>query len=512
MNAADATGRVRETVPSAADFIRVARVGTIVPVVRELDVEALDVAGVDPLVAFASLAEHETHAALLETAEAGSGDADVSIVVPRAVARVAGPEALVAARDRVVEEVVDIGVRLPRFIGGMVGMLGHEISSVFEPRVPLAREPHPAGLPVAQLLEVEETVVFEHRANRVLAVVAVRIADSDGSAASDRARSAQYDAAVAALDRIEERLTQPAPAVAQVALAAAPTEPLDIAASATPNMSREAFEAMVRAAREQVLSGEVVQLVVSQRFDRAFDVDPIIAYRALRTVAPAPYHVLLRLGDAHIVGASPEQLVGVHRERVVTHPIAGTRPRGATPDSDSALERELLADPKERAEHMMLVDLGRNDVGRVAVPGSVHVPLLCNVERFSHVMHLVSRVEGDLAPGRHPIDALESCFPAGTLTGAPKVRALELIAQLERDQRGPYGGVVGYIGHGRVLDMAITIRTALLANGRAHVQTGAGIVAASVPALEYAETHAKARSVLTALELAAETGRLQCSS
>jgi len=224
-------------------------------------------------------------------------------------------------------------------------------------------------------------------------------------------------------------------------------------------------------------------------------------------VAPAPYHVLLKLDDVHLVGASPEQLVGVHDERVVTHPIAGTRPRGATTEADLAFERELIADPKERAEHMMLVDLGRNDVGRVAVPGSVEVPLLCAVERFSHVMHLVSRVEGDLAPGRHPIDALESCFPAGTLTGAPKVRALQLIAELERDQRGPYGGVVGYIGHGRVLDMAITIRTAVLANGVAHVQTGAGIVAASVPALELAETHAKARSVLTALELAAETGR-----
>ncbi|MBC7462428.1 MAG: anthranilate synthase component I family protein [Thermoleophilia bacterium] len=513
MSTADSTRRARGTVPSAADFARLARPGTIVPVVRELDVEALDAAGVDPLVAFAALAEGETHAALLETAEAGSGDADVSIVVPRAVARVTGPTVLEAARSRIVEEVVDIGVRLPRFIGGMVGMLGHEIASVFEPRVPLAGEPHPAGLPVAQLLEVEETVVFEHRAKRVLAVVAVRISplrDHDDGPTPDRAE--QYADAVAALDRIELRLTQPAPAVAQVALAAPEPDPLDSATTATPNMTRDDFEAMVRAAREQVLSGEVVQIVVSQRFDRDFDVDPIIAYRALRAVAPAPYHVLLRLGDAHIVGASPEQLVGVHRERVVTHPIAGTRPRGATTEADVALERELLADPKERAEHMMLVDLGRNDVGRVAVPGSVHVPLLCNVERFSHVMHLVSRVEGDLAPGRHPIDALESCFPAGTLTGAPKVRALELIAQLERDQRGPYGGVVGYIGHGRVLDMAITIRTALLANGRAHVQTGAGIVAASVPALEYAETHAKARSVLTALELAAATGRLQCSS
>jgi anthranilate synthase component 1 len=220
-------------------------------------------------------------------------------------------------------------------------------------------------------------------------------------------------------------------------------------------------------------------------------------------VAPAPYHALLRLGDVTIVGASPEQLVGVPGdERIVTHPIAGTRPRGSTVEQDLALEHELLADRKERAEHMMLVDLGRNDVARASIPGSVEVVRTCEVERYSHVMHLVSRVEGDLRPGLHPIDALLAAYPAGTLTGAPKVRAMELIAQLEPDRRGAYGGVVGYAGHGRTLDMAITIRTAVLAGGIASVQAGAGIVAGSDPAAEEAETRHKARSVLSALAVA----------
>jgi anthranilate synthase component 1 len=231
----------------------------------------------------------------------------------------------------------------------------------------------------------------------------------------------------------------------------------------------------------------------------------------MRAVSPAPYHVLLRLdgadGPVHVVGASPEQLVGVFEERVVTHPIAGTRPRGRDEAHDLELERDLLADPKERAEHMMLVDLGRNDVGRVATPGTVRVARLCEVERYSHVMHLVSRVEGDLRDGLHPVDALRAAFPAGTLTGAPKVRAMELIAQLEPDRRGAYGGVVGYVGHGRTLDMAITIRTALIGDGVASVQAGAGIVAASDPEAEEAETRHKSRSVLAALELAEQLSR-----
>lgn len=472
------------------------RPGVVVPVVRELRID-----GIDPLAAFALLSEGESHAALLETSEAASGDADFSIVAPRATSVVTGPDALDKVRAASASEVIDIGLDLPRFVGGAIGMLAHEHVRTLEPRVGEAAGAHPSGVPEAAFLLVDTVVAFEHRRGRVLAIHAVHVPE-DMSAFD--ARSA-YDDAIAQLDRIERLLDAAPPAVTTMPLVSVNTpEAFDGVRS---NLAPGAYEAMVEQARANVMSGECVQVVVSQRFDRPFRADPLLAYRAMRAVSPAPYHVLLRLasteGPVHIVGASPEQLVGVLDERVVTHPIAGTRPRGTDDAIDLALERDLLADPKERAEHMMLVDLGRNDVGRVSVPGSVTVVRLCEVERFSHVMHLVSRVEGDLRPGLHPIDALRAAFPAGTLTGAPKVRAMELIAELEPDRRGPYGGVVGYIGHGRTLDMAITIRTAIIsAGGIASVQAGAGIVAASVASMEEAETRHKARSVLAALALA----------
>jgi anthranilate synthase component 1 len=486
------------TEPDYPAYASLARPGVVVPVVRELRMEDIG----DPLAAFALLAAGETHAALLETSEAASGDADFSIVAPRAVRVVTGADALDQVRVASADVVADIGIDLPRFVGGAIGMLAHEHVRTIEPRVGEAAGAHPSGAPEAAFLMVDTVVAFEHRRGRVLAIHAVHVpAEEDGGAFDARAA---YDAAVAELDRVEQRLAGNAPSVATRPLVAASTP--EAFEGVTSNLEPGAYEAMVEQAREHVLSGECVQVVVSQRFDRAFDVDPLLAYRAMRAVSPAPYHVLLRLDDVHVVGASPEQLVGcTGDERVVTHPIAGTRPRGADEASDLALERDLLADPKERAEHMMLVDLGRNDVGRVSVPGSVTVASLCQVERYSHVMHLVSRVEGELRPGLHPVDALRAAFPAGTLTGAPKVRAMELIAHLEPDRRGPYGGVVGYVGHGRTLDMAITIRTAVLndANGIASVQAGAGVVAASDPVAEEAETRHKARSVLAALALAA---------
>ncbi|MCW2925630.1 MAG: anthranilate synthase component [Thermoleophilia bacterium] len=483
------------TVPTADDFAALVRPGVAIPVVR-----VLDVGGLDPLAAFRVLAEGEAHAALLETSEAGSGDADMSIVAPRARAVLGGADVLDRVRAACADEVVDIGMPLPRCVGGAIGMLGHEHVRTIEPRVPEAAGAHPAGAPDTAFLLVDTLVVFEHRAGRVLAIHTVVVPD-DLDAFDARAAHA---AAVAELDRVEAGLV--------VAAAAPGLDPVEVDGEVETfggvhsNLQPGAYEAMVEAAREDVLGGECVQVVVSQRFDRAYTGDPLDAYRALRALSPAPYHVLLRLvGDAgpvHVVGASPEQLVGVLDGCVVTHPIAGTRPRGRDEEEDQRLERELLADPKERCEHTMLVDLGRNDVGRVATPGTVRVVRLCEVERFSHVMHLVSRVEGDLREGLHPVDALRSAFPAGTLTGAPKVRAMEIIARLEPDRRGPYGGAVGYVGHGRMLDMAITIRSAVLAGGMAYVQAGAGVVSASDPASEEAETRAKASSVLHALALA----------
>ena len=490
----------RTTTPAnAAAFARCAAPGVAVPVVRELGAQRLD-----PLAAFLRLAADEPAAALLETAEAGEDRiADMSVVIPRARRVLRGDDVLDQVRAMVCDTVADIGVELPRFLGGAVGMLGHEHVRSIEPTVPRAVHPHPAGLSEAAFLEVDTCVVFDHGSGRVRAVAVVRVpagaepGDSEDDVDEFDAATS-YARAVAALDEIERILDEPVEHVEYADL----DETTDLDAGVVPNIDDAEFERLVETTREHVLGGECVQIVISRRFERVNAADPALVYRALRHVSPAPYHVLMRLDGAHVVSASPEQLVGVHGERVVTHPIAGTRPRGADSASDAEHEGALRADPKERSEHMMLVDLGRNDLGRVAVPGTVRVERLCEVERFSHVMHLVSRVEADLAPGLHPIDALRACFPAGTLTGAPKVRAMQLISELESDQRGSYGGVIGYVGHGRVLDMAIAIRMAVLAEDMAYVQAGAGVVAESDAAAEAAETRHKARGVLLAIAMA----------
>jgi anthranilate synthase component 1 len=259
---------------------------------------------------------------------------------------------------------------------------------------------------------------------------------------------------------------------------------------------------MVRTAKEYIAAGDIYQVVLSQRFEAATDVDPFSVYRALRHVNPSPYMYYLRLGDRSIVGASPEMLVRVEGRRVQTHPIAGTRPRGRTDEEDRQLGEELRQNEKERAEHVMLVDLGRNDVGRVSAYGSVKVPTYMALERYSHVMHLVSVVEGRLDDQHDRLDALVACFPAGTVSGAPKVRAMEIIAELENRRRGIYAGAVGYLDFAGNLDFCITIRTVVLEGGGAWVQAGAGIVYDSDPTAEYQETRHKARAVLTALELA----------
>ena len=272
-------------------------------------------------------------------------------------------------------------------------------------------------------------------------------------------------------------------------------------------MTQAEFEDCVRQAKEYVAAGDIIQVVPSIRFSRPLNVDAFQVYRHLRRVNPSPYMFFLDCGDLQLAGASPEMLLQAVDGHARTRPIAGTRPRGATPNEEAELERDLLADPKELAEHVMLVDLGRNDLGRVSRPGTVNVDDLMIVERFSHVMHIVSDVSGQLDPQYRGVDALRACFPAGTLSGAPKIRAMEIIAELENLRRGPYGGAVGYISHSGDMDTAITIRTLLAHNGRAHVQAGAGIVADSVPATEYEECINKARAVLQAIELAEEAAR-----
>jgi anthranilate synthase component 1 len=268
------------------------------------------------------------------------------------------------------------------------------------------------------------------------------------------------------------------------------------------SLSGDQYQEMVRTAKEHIAAGDVFQVVLAQRFSIRTGASALAIYRALRFVNPSPYMYLLDFGDYQLIGSSPELLVLVDGNHISTNPIAGSRPRGATPDDDEELAQELLADEKERAEHVMLVDLGRNDLGRVGDPGSIRVDNLMSIERYSHVMHIVSNVSGSLRPELRPVDALRACFPAGTVSGAPKIRAMQIISELEPEGRGAYAGAIGYFGYGGAVETAITIRTAILKDGVAHVQAGAGIVADSNPAAEHQECQTKAQALLMSVRLA----------
>jgi anthranilate synthase component 1 len=380
---------------------------------------------------------------------------------------------------------------LPRFHGGAVGYLGYEVVRHFEPRVP---EPpnDPLGVADAVFMFTDTLLVFDHVQHVIKVVSHVRL-DGDVDAA--------YRQAVWRIEELVGRLSQP--------LATLPyRKDAPPAAAAKPeicsNMSREAYEASVRRIKEYIVAGDCIQVVFSQRFSRPTQAHPFDIYRALRTVNPSPYMFYLELGDCHVVGASPEMLVRVEDRRVDYHPIAGTKPRGRDETEDLEIEQELRHDEKERAEHIMLVDLGRNDVGRVSEPGTVQVTELMEVERYSHVMHLVSHVTGLLRSDMSSYDALRACFPAGTVSGAPKIRAMEIIAELERDRRGVYAGAAGYFDLSGNLDTAITLRTMVVKDGVAHVQAGGGIVYDSDPATEYQETVNKAAALMRAIDRAEE--------
>jgi anthranilate synthase component 1 len=380
---------------------------------------------------------------------------------------------------------------LPRFGGGAVGYLAYELAKKFEPRIPLAAN-RPLDLPLAHLLMVDTLLVFDHLRRTIKAVTYIPLNEDLPS---------DYRRGIQRLDDLLDRLRSGPPAVG---LEDAPgrARPDGIQS----NTSQPEFEGMVRQAKEAIAAGECFQIVPSQRLSVRTSASPVSLYRALRSINPSPYMYFLNFGEYQIVGASPELLVLVEDGQVTTRPVAGTMPRGDTTEEDDALAARLISDEKERAEHIMLVDLGRNDVGRVAVPGSVHVPRLMEIERFSHVMHIVSDVVGTLKPGLRPIDALRACFPAGTLSGAPKIRAMEIIAELEADQRGPYGGAIGFFNRDGDLETAITIRTLVLKDGVAHIQVGAGIVADSDPPTEYQETINKANATLVAV---AEAERME---
>ena len=485
--------------PSRNEFFQLARRGNLIPVCREIlaDMET-------PVSAFRKIDDGQS-AFLLESIEGGEKWARYSFLG-------VGSGRLFRSRNRYFEvlengEVVSSGEvadplvelrrfvaayapvelpGLPRFFGGAVGYLGYDMVRFVE-ELPALR-PAEIGTWDCCFLITENLLIFDNMRQKITVVSNVHLGDFSDPAPA-------YDRAVAKIDSLVARLRGERPPRPPVP-ARAPEGELQS------NFSRAQFEAAVERCKDYVRAGDVIQVVLSQRFSGALDVDPFDIYRALRVINPSPYMFYLQFGATRVIGASPEVLVRKEGRRVEVRPIAGTRPRGTTAEEDLRLEEELLTDPKERAEHIMLVDLGRNDLGRVCTTGSVQVDELMVIERYSHVMHIVSNVSGELLPGRDALDVFRAVFPAGTLSGAPKIRAMEIIEELEPCRREIYGGAVGYISFTGNMDLAIAIRTMIAQGERVHLQAGAGIVADSDPAAEYQETVNKALGVKLALEMA----------
>jgi anthranilate synthase component 1 len=380
---------------------------------------------------------------------------------------------------------------LPRFRGGAVGYLSYEVAAGYEPTVGIPAE-DPLGLPESVFLFSDTLLIFDHARHTARLLT---YADSDATAGDEDLARAE---AQARLDAMEQRLQRATPRLSRQLRRSASGSRAHVPAARLE--SREAYEAAVLRAQEYIRAGDCFQVVPSRRIARPTTAHPFAVYRALRSINPSPYMFYLALDDLAVAGASPELLVRVEDGELAIHPIAGTRRRDADPAADAALEADLRADEKERAEHVMLVDLGRNDVGRVSEPGSVQVTQFLDVERYSHVMHLVSHVTGHLRDGLTPYDALRAGFPAGTVSGAPKVRAMQILAELEGQRRGLYAGAVGYLGFDGNLDTCIAIRTLVFKDGIAYAQAGGGIVADSVPAAEFTETENKLGAVLRALD------------
>ena len=413
------------------------------------------------------------------------------------------PDPLAALRAFVPRRRVVPVEGMPRFTGGAVGALAYDAISTFEPSVPLP-DRDPVDVPLASWIETDLVIVFDHLTHQLSAIASLHTDAPD--------LEGRYRIAERAIFEALERTARPSQA--EMTAAFGRSAPDDGASAVRvgevdTSLGRDEYMRAVDAAKDAIAAGEAIQVVLARR--QSFDlptapdgapIDGIGLYRALRRVNPSPYLFFTRTPGMEVVGASPELLVQVAGDRMSTHPIAGTRPRGATPADDDRLADELRGDPKERAEHVMLVDLGRNDLGRVSAFGSVHVEKLMAVERYSHVMHLVSDVRGTLKPECTPLDALAATLPMGTVSGAPKVRAMEIIEELEPTRRGWYGGAFGYIAHDGSMDMALTLRTALVRDGVIHVQAGGGIVADSDPASEFEESVNKARALRRAVELA----------
>jgi anthranilate synthase component 1 len=485
--------------PTFAEVRELARRGNIIPVTKVIPADWLT-----PVSAFLRLRAHARFPFLLESVEGGEKIARYSFIGanPHTVVRAQEGRCLIETAGERVErgEAFFELLReltasyhpvsrpeLPPFTAGAVGYLAYDAVRWFE-RIP-ARARDDLPLDLAQMMFYATLVAFDHARHQIHLIANIFTGGRE-----HRLRE-KYEHAVGEIEAMEALLERPLEMPRSRTLAA----PLPVRSNMTP----EEFEERVREAKEYIARGDAFQIVLSQRFEVEIgDLDPFQVYRALRMINPSPYMFYMELEGMQVVGASPEMLVRLVGDEITYRPIAGTRPRGATEAEDRALEADLLADEKERAEHVMLVDLGRNDVGRVAEYGSVEVTDLMVVERYSHVMHLVSTIRGRRRPDKDRFDVLAACFPAGTVTGAPKIRAMEIIDELEPTRRGLYAGAILYADYSGNLDSCIVIRTALVRDGRAYIQAGAGIVADSVPEREYQETVSKARSVIRAIELA----------
>ena len=497
-SAASTAGSYRPTLDEVA---RLRAQGNVIPVYREImaDLET-------PVSAYLKVARGP-NTFLLESVEGGERLARYSFIGT-------DPYLVVRLRDGVVETRSSEGSRvtsfndpldavnmhlaqyrtvpapgLPRFLGGAVGYLGYDAVRYFE-RLPVPSV-DPLGLPDACFLFADTMLVFDHLERTIKVVSHVHVDERTPIEQSYRDATGRIDEMVGRLS-LSPRLP----------VGDRPLDDLPLDQRLTRHVSPERYRAMVTKAKEYITAGDIIQVVLSQRVSAPTGAHPFTVYRALRAVNPSPYMFYLDLGDFQIVGASPEMLVRLDGGALITHPIAGTRPRGRTEEEDDARAADLAGDEKERAEHIMLVDLARNDIGRVSQPGTVRVPQLMAIERYSHVMHLVSHVTGELRDDLSGVDALRACFPAGTVSGAPKIRAMEIIAELEGERRGPYAGTVGYFDFSGNMDHAITLRTLVMRDGTAYLQAGAGIVADSSPEREDDECFQKMGALVRGIELA----------
>ena len=471
--------------PDKEEFLRLAETHNLIPVYREIIADDLT-----PVSAYQTLSFGK-YSFLLESAEGGERLGRYSFLGGEARAVITSKPGQKDPLNEVKKAMAGFSPAktegLPSFFGGAVGYLSYDIVRHFED-VPDSSDDD-LDVPEMVFMLTDTILIFDHLKHRVKVVANAHIEGDPESS---------YEQAVVKIESIIKRLSVNGSSLKRLPLSEAAVSPPSLKS----NMTEKQFKDAVIRAKEYIKAGDILQVVLSQRFSTTLSTGSFDVYRALRSVNPAPYMYYLKLDGFELAGSSPEPLVKVQGDAVLTCPIAGTRPRGRDEKQDAELKAELLSDEKERAEHIMLVDLGRNDLGRVCVSGSVNVDELMYIENYSHVMHIVSTVTGKLKPGKDAFDALRACFPAGTVSGAPKIRAMEIIDELEPTRRGPYAGVVGYIGYAGDLDTCITIRTILCKGDKAYVQAGAGIVYDSVPEKEFAETGHKARALLSALSMA----------